>query len=112
MWSTFQIRQSELQVLINEQKRLKSKLASLQTDVLEQAHKRNELERTLSKEQQDVMKLDGFSFSTIVRKWNGTLEDIRDKEIAEAAAAELKWNEAVKSVRDLETESDKSVQRR
>ena len=107
MWSTFQVRQSDIQLLINEEKRLKGKLASLQTDLLEQAHKRNELERTVTKEQQDVMKMDGFSFSNIMRKWNGTIEDIRDKEIAEAAAAELKWNEVVKTVRDLEIESEK-----
>jgi len=106
MWSLFQERQSEIKQLLNEQKRLQSKLASTQTNELEQTHKRNELERMLTKEQQDVIKLDGFSFSNLVRKWKGTQEEARDREVAEAAAVEMKWNEAVKTVRDLEDESD------
>jgi len=106
MWSLFQERQSEIKQLMNEQKRLQSKLASTQTNELEQTHKRNELERMLTKEQQDVIKLDGFSFSNLVRKWKGTQEEARDREVAEAAAVEMKWNEAVKTVRDLEDESD------
>lgn len=106
MWSTLQQRQSELQLLMNEQERLQKKLASLQTDVLEHTHKRNELERNLTKEQRDVAKLDEFSFSNMMRKWKGTQEDVRDQEMAEAASVELKWNEAVKVVRDLEVELD------
>jgi hypothetical protein len=106
MWSTLQQRQSELQLLMNEQERLQKKLASLQTDVLEHTHKRNELERKLTKEQRDVAKLDEFSFSNMMRKWKGTQEDVRDQEMAEAASVELKWNEAVKVVRDLEVELD------
>lgn len=105
MWSTFQQRQSELQLLINEQERLQKKLASLQTEILEHTHKRNELESKLTKEQRDVAKLDEFSFSNMMRKWKGTQEDVRDQEMAEAASIELKWNEAVKVVRDLEVES-------
>jgi hypothetical protein len=106
MWSLFQEKQTEIKQLMNEQIRLQSKLASTQTNVLEQTHKRNELERMLTKEQQDVIQLDGFSFSNLVRKWKGTQEEARDREVAEAAAVEMKWNEAVKTVRDLEDESD------
>ncbi|MGE6489628.1 hypothetical protein [Paenisporosarcina sp. NPDC076898] len=106
MWSTLQQRQSVLQLLMNEQERLQKKLASLQTDVLEHTHKRNEFEKKLTKEQRDVAKLDEFSFSNMMRKWKGTQEDVRDQEMAEAASVELKWNEAVKMVRDLEVETD------
>lgn len=104
MWSTLQQRQSELQLVINEQKRLLRKQASLQVDVVKQTHKRDELKSELTQEQLDVSKLDGFSFSNMVRRWKGTQEEIRDQEQAEAAAVELKWNEAVKMVRDLEVE--------
>lgn len=108
MWEIFQERQSEIQLLINEQERIQRKRASLQTKILEQTQKRNKLERDLTKEQRDVEKLDEFSFSNMVRKWKGTQEDARDLELAESAAVELKWNEAVKTVRDLalEVETD------
>jgi hypothetical protein len=104
MWATFQERQSEIQLLINEQERLQKRRDSLQTNILEQTQKRDELERDLTKEQRDVEKLDEFSFSNMVRKWKGTQEDARDLELAEAAAFELKWNEVVKVVRDLALE--------
>jgi len=104
MWSIFQERQSNLQSIKNERERLQRKLASELKDSAEQAHKRDELERKLTKEQRDVEKLDSFSFSNMMRKWKGTLEEIRDQELAEAAAVELKWNEAVKMVRDIDAE--------
>lgn len=104
MWPTFQERQSNLQSIKNERERLQRKLASELTDSADQSRKRDELERQLMKEQSDVEKLDGFSFSNMVRKWKCTLEEIRDQEQAEAAAVELKWNEAVKMVRDIDAE--------
>ena len=104
MWSTFQQRQSALQLVINEQERLLRKQDSFQADIEKQRNKRDELESELTKEQLDVTKLDGFSFSNMVRKWKGTQEEIRDQEQAEAATVELKWNESFKMVRDLEME--------
>ena len=104
MWSDFQERQAKLQSLIHEQERLQRKLASVNTDILEYTKKRDDLERLLTKEQRDVAKLDEFSFANMVRKWKGMQEEVRDREKAEAAAVELKWNEAVKMVRDLELE--------
>lgn len=104
MWETYQQKQSELQLLMNEEKRLVRKMESLKQEILDYSTKRNELERQLTKEQLDVEKLDGFSFTNMVRNWRGNLDEIRDKEKAEAAAVELKWNEAVKMVDDLERE--------
>lgn len=106
MWSTFQEQQSQIQLLINEQERLLRKQNTLTTDILTQTHKRDELKTLLTQEQLDVEKLDGFSFSNMMRNWKGTLEEVRDFEEAEAAAVELKWNEAVKMVRDLDNELD------
>ena len=104
MWEKYQQKQSELQLLMNEEKRLVRKMESLKQEILDYSTKRNELERQLTKEQLDVEKLDGFSFTNMVRNWRGNLDEIRDKEKAEAAAVELKWNEAVKMVEDLERE--------
>lgn len=104
MWETYQQKQSELQLLMNEEKRLVRKMESLKQEILDYSTKRNELERQLTKEQLDIEKLDGFSFTNMVRNWRGNLDEIRDKEKAEAAAVELKWNEAVKMVDDLERE--------
>lgn len=104
MWETYQQKQSELQLLMNEEKRLVRKMESLKQEILDYSTKRNELERQLSKEQLDVEKLEGFSFTNMVRNWRGNLDEIRDQEKAEVAAVELKWNEAVKMVEDLEQE--------
>lgn len=104
MWEIYQQKQSELQLLMNEEKRLVRKMESLKQEILDYSTKRNELERQLTKEQLDVEKLEGFSFTNMVRNWRGNLDEIRDQEKAEAAAVELKWNEAVKMVEDLEQE--------
>lgn len=104
MRETYQQKQSELQLLMNEEKRLVRKMESLKQEILDYSAKRNELERQLTKEQLDVEKLEGFSFTNMVRNWRGNLDEIRDQEKAEAAAVELKWNEAVKMVEDLEQE--------
>lgn len=48
MWSTLQQRQSELQLVINEQERLLRKQASLQVDIVKQTHKRDELKSELT----------------------------------------------------------------
>lgn len=104
MWLIYQQKQSELQLLMNEEKRLVRKMESLKQEILDYSTKRNELEKQLTKEQLDVEKLDGFSFTNMVRNWRGNLDEIRDQEKAEAAAVELKWNEAVKMVEDLEQE--------
>ncbi|MDX1807193.1 MAG: hypothetical protein R3267_09230 [Paenisporosarcina sp.] len=104
MWEMYQQNQSELQVLMNEEERLVRRMESLKQEILDYSGKRNNLERQVTKEQQDVAKLEGFSFANMVRNWRGNLDEIRDQEKAEAAAVELKWNEAVKTVKDLEQE--------
>ncbi|MET0787325.1 MAG: hypothetical protein ABWY25_11540 [Paenisporosarcina sp.] len=104
MWELYQQKQSELQLLMTEEKRLVRRMESLKQEILDYSSKRNDLERQLTKEQLDVAKLDGFSFANMVRNWRGNLDEIRDQEKAEAAAVELKWNEAVKMVEDLEQE--------
>ena len=85
MWEMYQQNQSELQVLMNEEERLVRRMESLKQEILDYSGKRNNLERQVTKEQQDVVKLEGFSFANMVRNWRGNLDEIRDQEKAEAA---------------------------
>lgn len=102
MWQHLQEKQAQLIIKKNERDRLQRKQASLQTQWLELETVRNELEEKRSKEQKDVLKLEKFSFSNLVSQWNGTMNEKRKKEIAEAAEVELKYNEVEKTLRDLE----------
>jgi len=104
MWQHLQEKQAQLIMKKNERDRLQRKQASLQTQWMELESVRNDLEEKRSKEQKDVLKLDKFSFSNLVSQWNGTMNEKRKKEIAEAAEVELKYNEAEKTLRDLEKE--------
>lgn len=102
MWQNFQEKQAQLIVKKNERNRLQRKLASLQTQWVELEAIRNDLKVKRLKEQKDVLKLDKFSLSNLVSQWNGAMNEKRKKEIAEAAEVELKYNEAEKTLRDLE----------
>jgi len=99
-------RQHELITLVNEREKLKRKLASFKQQWLEADEKVQKLQKQLTKEQHDVRKLDQFSFSNFVNKWKGTMNEIRRKEIEEAAAVELKLNEEEKTLIDLQKEID------
>lgn len=102
MWEQLQEQQAQLIVKKNERNRLQRKEASLQTQRLELEAVRTKLEVELTKEQKDVIKLDKFTLTNLVSQWKGTINEKRKKEIAEAAEAELKYNEAEKTLRDLE----------
>ncbi|MFJ5768687.1 hypothetical protein [Psychrobacillus sp. NPDC093180] len=102
MWQHLQEKQAQLIVKKNERNRLQRKLASLQTQWLELEAVRNDLEKELNKEQKDVRNLEKFSLSNLVSQWKGTMDEKRKKEIAEAAEIELKYNEAEKTLHDLQ----------
>lgn len=107
MREQFLERQNEFLSLVNERSKLKRKLASFKEQWLETDMKIQQLQKQLTKEQQDVRKLDQFSMSNLVNKWKGTMNEIRRKEIEEAAAVELKLNEEEKTLIDLQAEIDK-----
>ena len=50
------------------------------------------------------MKLGKFSFANKIKEWTGKWDEQMEKEINEVAEAELKYNEAAKTVTDLEAE--------
>ncbi|TQR13767.1 hypothetical protein [Psychrobacillus soli] len=104
MWQHLQEQQAQLIVKKNERNRLQRKQASLQTQWLELEAVRKDLEKALTKEQKDVLKLDKFSLSNLVSQWKGTMNEKRKKEIAEAAEVELKYNEAEKTLKDLQND--------
>lgn len=106
MWQQLQEQQAQLIVKKNEYNRLQRKQESLQTQRMELEAAYKGLEKALIEEQKDVQKLDKFSFSNLVSQWKGTMNEKRKKEIAEAAEVELKFNEAEKTLRDLDKEME------
>lgn len=62
------------------------------------------MHRQLTKEQQDVIKLGKFSFANKLKEWTGKWDEQMEREINEVAEVELKYNEAAKTVTDLEAE--------
>lgn len=97
-------RQMELTMLRNERNRVKRRLEGAETQYKEAVRLRDRLHRQLSKEQQDVVKLGKFSFANKIKEWTGKWDEQMEREINEVAEAELKYNEAEKTVTDLEAE--------
>ncbi|MGN7386113.1 hypothetical protein [Sporosarcina sp. SAFN-015] len=97
-------RQMELTMLRNERNRVKRRLEGAEAQYKEAVQLRDRLHRQLSKEQQDVVKLGKFSFANKIKEWTGKWDEQMEKEINEVAEAELKYNEAEKTVTDLEAE--------
>ncbi|HEY4554469.1 MAG TPA: hypothetical protein VIG80_14855 [Bacillaceae bacterium] len=99
-------RQMELSLIRNERNRLKRRLEGAEKQLKEAEKLRDRLHRQLTKEQQDVAKLGKFSFMNKINEWTGKWDEQMEKEMAEAAEAELKFNEAEKTVMDLKEETE------
>ncbi|WP_252504825.1 hypothetical protein [Sporosarcina sp. Marseille-Q4943] len=97
-------RQMELTMLRNERNRVKRRLEGAEAQYKEAVRLRDRLHRQLSNEQQDVVKLGKFSFANKIKEWTGKWDGQMEKEINEVVEAELKYNEAEKTVTDLEAE--------
>lgn len=97
-------RQMELTMRRNERNRIKRRLDGTEKKLKEAIALRDRLHRQLTKEQQDVAKLGKFSFINKINQWTGKWDEQMEKEMAEAVEAELKYNEAEKTVLDLEEE--------
>lgn len=100
-------RQMQLTTLRNERNRLQRRFEGAEAQLKEAHRLRNALEKKLTKEQQDVIRLGKFSFLNKIKEWTGKWDEEMEKEIAEAAEAELRYNEAVKTVADMEMEVEK-----
>ncbi|MFJ7935330.1 hypothetical protein [Sporosarcina sp. NPDC096371] len=100
-------RQMDLTMKRTEYNRIKRRLDGAEAQLKEAIVLRDELHQQLTKEQQDVVKLGKFSFMNKVKEWTGKWDEQMGKEIAEAAEAELKFNDAEKTVKDMEAEAER-----
>ena len=80
---------------------MKRRLDGAEEQLKEALALRDKLHKRLTKEQQDVAKLGKFSFMNKINEWTGKWDEKMEKEMAEAAEAELKFNETEKTVLDL-----------
>ncbi|MDW0113229.1 hypothetical protein [Sporosarcina saromensis] len=97
-------RQMELTLRRNERNRIRRRLEGTEAQYKEAERLRDSLHRQLTKEQQDVIKLGKFSFANKIKEWTGKWDEQMEREINEVAEAELKYNEAAKTVTDLQAE--------
>lgn len=97
-------RQMELTTLRNERDRVRRRLEGAEVQYKAALETRGRLEWQLSKEQQDVIKLGKFSFMNKLKELTGKWDAQMEKEINEVAEVELKFNEAEKTLMDLEAE--------
>ncbi|MBO0589315.1 hypothetical protein [Sporosarcina sp. E16_8] len=98
-------RQMKLTMIRTERDRVTRRLGGAEVKLKEAIIQRDNLHKKLTKEQQDVVKLGKFSFMNKISEWTGKWDEKMEKEILEAAEAELYYNEAEKIVTDLEAES-------
>ncbi|WP_338654274.1 hypothetical protein V6B14_21480 [Sporosarcina psychrophila] len=105
MRQEIQERQIELTMIRTERNRVKRRLEGAEVKLKDAIIQRDNLHEKLTKEQQDVVKLGKFSFMNKISEWTGKWDEKMEKEISEAADAELHYNEAEKVVTDLEAEA-------
>lgn len=97
-------KQQDLMIKTNERNRVKRRLDGAERQLQEARATRDHLHKQLTREQQDVVKLGRFSFMNKINEWTGKWDEKMEKEIAEVAEAELRYNDAEKNVVDLEAE--------
>lgn len=97
-------RQMELMMKRTDRNRVKRRFDGTEAQLKEARSLRDRLHKQLTKEQLDIVKLGKFSFMNKINEWTGKWDEKMTKEIAEAAEAELNYNEAEKNVVDLEAE--------
>ncbi|MFC7366432.1 MULTISPECIES: hypothetical protein [Bhargavaea] len=98
-------RQTELRMRMTERDRMKKRYEAKEAERAGARRDYDRLKAHLTKEQQDVLKLGQFSFANKFRQLTGKMDEIMEKELNEAAEAELKFNEAEKVLMDLEEET-------
>lgn len=106
MKETMQERQMALTLLKNESNRIRRRQSEAEKRLQKAITERDRLEQQLTKEQQDVMRLGKFSFLNKLKELTGSWDQQMEKEIAEAATAEVAFNESQKHVDDLTEEVD------
>lgn len=87
--------------------KMSSKIKELEKQQHTLESKMLELKSELNKENSDVEKLEEKSLTNMFYSLLGKLEERIDKEEAEAVAAQLKYDQAVKDLENIKTEIDK-----
>ena len=82
-------RQMELAMKRTQRNRIKRRLEGSELQLPEAIEAREKFHKQLTKEQHDVVKLGKFSFMNKISEWTGTWDEKMEKEISEAAEAEL-----------------------
>ncbi|MEA4895461.1 MAG: hypothetical protein VB064_09365 [Oscillospiraceae bacterium] len=82
--------------------KIHSMISQLEAELGPLEQKERELKKALEKENLDVEKLENRSFSSVLYSILGSLEKHIEKENAEALAAKLKYDQALRDVEDIE----------
>ena len=100
----FQQTQLHLQQRLTERDRLFRKQQTLKKQLKEHEEVRKNLLNTFTREQRDVYDLESFSLVNAWRKLRGTFDEKREREVEEAARAELKLREHEAMIDELTLE--------
>ena len=100
----FQQTQLHLQQRLAERDRLLRKQQTLEKQLKEHEEVRKNLLNTFTREQRDVYDLESFSLVNTWRKLRGTFDEKREREVEEAARAELKLREHEAMIDELTLE--------
>ncbi|MDG5470459.1 hypothetical protein P6709_01780 [Jeotgalibacillus sp. ET6] len=111
MWNQLVEEQIALQGEIAARNKLIRRKNILEEELHNQKRKRDQAYQLFTKEQQDVHDLDQFSFINLFREVTGKKEQMRKRELAQAAEAELKCNEGDKMVRDVQKDYEAVVKK-
>lgn len=100
---------ADVKYRIKERDRLNSLMHSIETQKKELEYKRDELFRQLRKEEIDVEKLEGLSFTNIFHKLKGDIDERLYDERKEVIAEKLKYDEASLEIGNLSKEIEDLV---
>ncbi|WP_404328365.1 hypothetical protein [Mesobacillus maritimus] len=94
----------EIKENLRKKKKYEDHLQRAEAFLNEEEKKQEELKRQLLKEEEDIERLEGFSFTNIFYTITGRKLEKLDKEQQEVLAAKLKFTEALETVEDLRKE--------
>ncbi|HWI48665.1 MAG TPA: hypothetical protein VNU45_10635 [Rummeliibacillus sp.] len=99
---------SYLKIQKHKRDRVLRRQKAIEEQLIDEQLRKDRFEQQLRKETKDVEDLDRFSFLKMFRKLTGKQDEIRQKEIAEMAAAEAKWRESEKMITTLEQDLEET----
>lgn len=104
MFERFDKELQEIKEQLKNKRKWEDQLGRLEDEAEQQEIKLNMLKKILVKEEKDVVKLESFSVSAILYTLIGRKLEKMDQEKQEAIAAELKYQEALRTAEDMKKE--------